>query len=78
MQTIAARMKISEQIGNYKRDNKVTILQVSRWEEIIETRIAQGNAMGLSDEFVTNLLKLVHHESIQVQQKVMNKEAQKV
>jgi chorismate mutase len=48
MQTMAARMKISEQIGNYKRDNKVTILQVSRWEEIVETRIAQGNAMGLS------------------------------
>lgn len=78
MQTMAARMKISEQIGNYKRDNKVTILQVNRWEEIVETRIAQGNAMGLSDEFVTNLLKLVHHESIQVQQGVMNKVTEKV
>ncbi len=78
MHTMSARMKISEQIGNYKRDNNVTILQVSRWEEIIETRIAQGEAMGLSDEFVNNLLKLVHNESIQVQQRVMNKETQKV
>ncbi|HRX00161.1 MAG TPA: chorismate mutase [Cyclobacteriaceae bacterium] len=78
MQTMAARMKISEQIGNYKRDNNVTILQVNRWEEIVETRIAQGNAMGLGSEFVNSLLKLVHNESIQVQQKVMNKISQKV
>ncbi|MEQ8301798.1 MAG: chorismate mutase [Cyclobacteriaceae bacterium] len=78
MHTMAARMKISEQIGNYKRDSKVTILQVNRWEEIIQTRVAQGNAMGLGEDFINNLLKLVHHESIQVQQRVMNKEAQKV
>lgn len=77
MQTMAARMKISEQIGNYKRDNKVTILQVNRWEEIIHTRIAQGNAMGLEGDFVHNLLKLIHQESIQVQQKVMNKETER-
>ncbi len=77
MQTMAARMKISEQIGNYKRDNKVTILQVNRWEEIIQTRISQGNAMGLQGEFVHNLLKLIHQESIQVQQKVMNEEAER-
>ena len=77
MQTMAARMKISEQIGNYKRDNKVTILQVNRWEEIIQTRIAQGHAMGLEGDFVHNLLKLIHQESILVQQKVMNKATEK-
>jgi chorismate mutase len=72
MNKMASRMKISERIGDYKRDNKVTILQVSRWEEILQTRLAQGNAMGLSSEFVENLLKLIHHESIVVQQRVMN------
>lgn len=78
MLTLAARMKISEQIGNYKRDNNVTILQVSRWEEIIQTRLAQGNAMGLSKDFVNNLLKLIHQESISVQQKVMNEKTLKL
>ncbi len=77
MHTLAARMKISEQIGNYKRDNNVTILQVSRWEEIIQTRLAQGNAMGLSEDFVNSLLKLIHQESISVQQKVMNEKTEK-
>ena len=78
MQKLAARMKISRKIGEYKKENKVTILQVSRWEEIIHTRVALGLAMGLSDDFTRHLLKLVHEESIQVQMKVMNKVGEKV
>jgi len=73
MQKLSARMKISEKIGQYKKDNNVTILQVNRWEEIIQTRIALGKAMGLNEEFTSDLLKLIHHESIQVQTKIMNK-----
>ncbi|MDZ4845028.1 MAG: chorismate mutase [Chitinophagales bacterium] len=72
MSKFAARMKISEQIGQYKKENNVTILQVKRWEEIIQTRVDLGKAMGLSGEFTTELLKLIHHESIAVQTKVMN------
>lgn len=72
MQRLAARMKISEKIGQYKKESGVTILQVSRWEEIVQTRVALCRAMGLSEEFTTELLKLIHHESIQVQMRVMN------
>jgi chorismate mutase len=73
MQKLAARMKISEKIGQYKKENNVTILQVSRWEEIIQTRIKLGKAMGLNENFTSELLKLIHQESIQVQTSVMNK-----
>jgi chorismate mutase len=73
MSKLAARMKISEKIGQYKKENNVTILQVNRWEEIVQTRIALCKAMGLSEEFTGELLKLIHHESIQVQTKVMNR-----
>jgi chorismate mutase len=78
MQKLAQRMKISEKIGQYKKENNVTILQVNRWEEIIQTRIALCRAMGLSEEFTTDLLKLIHHESIQIQTKVMNRVEEKV
>lgn len=78
MQKMASRMRISEKIGQYKRDNNVTILQVARWEEIIQTRVALGKAMGLTKEFMTELLKLIHEESIQVQTRVMNKTEVKV
>lgn len=72
MQKMANRMKVSKQIGQYKKDNNVTILQVGRWEEIINTRVSLGKAMGLDEGFTRDLLRLVHHESIQVQTKVMN------
>lgn len=78
MQKLASRMKISEKIGQYKKENNVTILQVSRWEEIVQTRITLGRAMGLSKEFTSELLKLIHNESIQVQTKVMNKVEERV
>jgi chorismate mutase len=78
MSKLAARMKISEKIGQYKKENNVTILQVNRWEEIVQTRIALCKAMGLNEEFTSDLLKLIHHESIQVQTKVMNKVAERV
>ncbi len=78
MQKMANRMKISRQIGQYKKDNNVTILQVSRWDEIVQTRVALGKAMGLDEGFTRDLLRLVHHESIQVQTKVMNESAAKV
>ena len=78
MQKLASRMKISEKIGQYKKENNVTILQVNRWEEIIETRIALCKAMGLNEEFTNELLKLIHNESIQVQTKVMNAMAERV
>jgi chorismate mutase len=73
MSKLAARMKISEKIGQYKKENGVTILQVSRWEEIIQTRVTLGKAMGLAPDFTSDLLKLIHQESIQIQTKVMNK-----
>jgi chorismate mutase len=78
MQKMASRMKISEKIGQYKKENNVTILQVNRWEEIVQTRVNLGKAMGLDEGFMRDLLRLVHHESIQVQTKVMNKVEERV
>ena len=78
MQKLAKRMKVSEQIGQYKKENNVTILQVNRWEEIVQSRAAMGKAMGLDEGFTRDLLRLVHHESIQVQTKVMNKVEERV
>ena len=78
MSRMASRMKVSEKIGQYKRGNNVTILQVSRWEEIVQTRVTMAKAMGLDEGFMRDLLRLVHHESIQIQEHIMNKIEEKV
>jgi chorismate mutase len=78
MSKMASRMKISEKIGQYKKENNVTILQVNRWEEIVQTRVSLGKAMGMDVGFTRDLLRLIHHESIQVQENIMNATTERV
>jgi len=70
---LAERMKIVEQIGNYKKDNGITILQVNRWDEILQKRTNYGKALNLNPEFTEKLLELIHGESIRKQTEIMNK-----
>ncbi len=74
MQKLSARMEIAEKIGAYKRDNNVTILQINRWDEVVQRRTNLGKVMGLSDDFMRKWLQIVHKESIRRQTAVMNKE----
>jgi chorismate mutase len=67
IEAIAARMKMVEQIGNYKRDNNVTILQMERWKEIIDSRREWGHILNLNPEMVLDIYKLIHQESIKQQ-----------
>ncbi|MDN5203144.1 chorismate mutase [Fulvivirgaceae bacterium BMA10] len=77
IQSLGTRMGISEKIGEYKRDNDVTILQVNRWDEIIRNRLNLAKALGLSETFMNKLLAIIHEESIRRQTDVMNRELAK-
>jgi chorismate mutase len=74
IQKMAERMQIAEQIGTYKKDNNITILQVNRWDEILNKRINYGKALKLSPDFTEKLLELIHSESIRKQTEIMNKD----
>src|SRR6201985_1188684 len=71
-QKMAERMQIVEKIGNYKKENGITILQVNRWDEILNKRINYGKALKLSPDFTEKLLELLHTESIRKQTEIMN------
>lgn len=68
---LAKRMKIVDTIGELKKINNVAILQVKRWNEIMERMIAEGTQNQLSEEFVVDVFKAIHQESINHQKKVM-------
>ena len=74
MQILGQRMKIAEKIGQYKKDNNITILQTNRWNQILERAFAKGEKLGLSKEFITKYFDAVHMESINHQNKIMNEE----
>jgi chorismate mutase len=71
---LARRMKVIEEIGIYKKINKITILQLKRWSQLTHDRIEAGIKMGLSREFILKLLETVHEEGIQRQIDVMNRD----
>jgi len=73
IEKLATRMNVAAKIGEYKRDNDVTILQVNRWDEIVHNRVSMAKSLGLSEQFVEGLLKLIHKESIRRQNEVMNR-----
>ena len=66
------RMKIADQIGLFKKQNNVTILQSTRWDAILNKRTAMGLDKGLSEDFVTKIFSAIHQESINHQTKIMN------
>lgn len=72
MQILSTRMKISEQIGLYKKQSGITILQTNRWNEILERAYAKSAKLGLSKEFISKYFDAVHMESINHQNKIMN------
>ena len=72
LEVLATRMKVAQKIGEYKKNNDITILQTNRWNEILNRAVAKGNKMGLSDDFITKYMDAVHMESIQQQNKIMN------
>lgn len=72
MQLLSQRMKVADEIGNYKKNNNVTILQTNRWNEILERAYQKSDKLGLSREFITRYLDAVHMESINRQNAIMN------
>ncbi len=72
MDILEERMEIVKKIGQYKKDNKITILQTSRWEQIIENNLTEGSNRGFSEKFINRLFKAIHQESITFQTKIMN------
>lgn len=67
------RMKVSDEIGWYKKQNNITILQSVRWDKILENVFAKGEEKGLDKEFLERIFKAIHQASIDRQTKVMNR-----
>ncbi len=69
--TLDKRMRISKEIGIYKKEHNMPVLQSGRYSDILENRAKQGQAMNLSPEFVTEIVKAIHEESVKVQMEIM-------
>ena len=69
LDALGKRMKVAELIGQLKKDNNVAVLQNKRWNEILDTMKAEGGERGLVEDFITRILKAIHQESINHQER---------
>ncbi len=75
LELFAKRMRISGEIGVYKKEHEMPVLQSSRYDEVLKDRIRTGKALDLSDEFISTVFRDIHQESVRLQLSVMNGEA---
>jgi chorismate mutase len=73
LELLHQRMEIVEEIGQFKRENDITILQPERWNEIVATRLSHAKEKGLSDELVFDLIEVIHKASIRLQTDIVSK-----
>ena len=69
---LSKRMRISREIGQYKKEHTMTIVQASRYSEIIEKRGAQGSLMGIGTDCIKQIFESIHEESVRQQIDIIN------
>lgn len=73
IELLAKRMRVSREIGQYKREHNMTPVQTDRYSEILDKRGAQGVLCGMDATFMKNIFESIHEESVRQQIEIMNK-----
>ena len=69
---LSRRMKIAEEIGKVKRHSNVSIFQGERWNNVVNRILSRAKRLNLSDLFIRDIFDIIHTESINRQNEVMN------
>lgn len=73
MDLLAKRMRVCREIGLYKKEHNMTVLQPTRYNEILDKRGAQGTLCGMDSDFIKRIFESVHEESVRQQMEIINK-----
>ena len=73
MDLLSKRMRVCREIGTYKKEHNMTVVQPNRYNEIQEKRGAQGVLCGMDSEFINKVFELIHEESVRQQVEIINK-----
>lgn len=68
------RMEISREIGKYKKEHSMPVVQESRYDDLIKSRVAAAVQMGMSPDFMKTVLQAIHEESVRQQIEILNKD----
>ncbi len=73
MELLAKRMRVCREIGQYKKEHNMTVVQAQRYNDIQSKRGVQGSLCGMSPEFTAHIFELIHEESVRQQIEIVNR-----
>jgi len=73
IEVLAKRMRVCREIGTFKKEHDMTILQTGRYNEILDKRGAQGSLCGMDSDFIKKVFEAIHEESVRQQMEIINK-----
>ena len=72
MELLARRLKVCREIGTFKKEHNMTVLQAGRYNEILQKRGAQASLCGMDAEFAARIFEHIHEERVRQQLKIVN------
>lgn len=72
LEVLAKRMQVSRDIGRYKKEHRMSVVQAGRYNDVIRTRLNHGVEMGMGAEFLKTVLLAIHDESVRQQIEIIN------
>ncbi|MDE5844315.1 MAG: bifunctional 3-deoxy-7-phosphoheptulonate synthase/chorismate mutase type II [Muribaculaceae bacterium] len=75
LEILSKRMRICREIGQYKKEHGMTVLQSNRYDEIMQSRVKLAEEMGMSGDFMKVVLISIHEESVRQQLEIFNNKA---
>ena len=72
LEALSKRMRISREIGQYKKEHSMPVVQTGRYDDILNSRAADAEELGLNGDFMKTVYQAIHEESVRQQIEVLN------
>ncbi len=73
LNVLARRMEVCREIGQYKKEHKMTVVQAGRLDSIMNSRCSAAADLGMAPEFMRQVLSAIHEESVRQQIEILNR-----
>lgn len=72
LEALSKRMRISREIGQYKKEHSMPVVQTGRYDDILNSRAAAAEELGMNGDFMKSVYQAIHEESVRQQIEVLN------
>ena len=69
---LAKRLETVEKIAYYKKEKNMSLLQINRWQEVMNHVLQQSEHWHINKNFMKKLMEVLHEETIRIQEEIIN------